>query len=68
MNRELINLNLIVISQQLTHEQILWSRRFRDWKKFDKLTPDEKLIVIYEELEIWINDIDPNFKPIKNKF
>jgi D-ribose pyranose/furanose isomerase RbsD len=62
MNKELINQKLLFISQQLSYEQIIHARRFRDWEEFDKLTQEQKLIIRLEELEIWSDDIDPNWK------
>lgn len=63
MNRQLLEYKICLISEQLTIEQIIFSRRNRDWKKFDKLDELRKLIVRLEELEYFVDDIDPNYKP-----
>lgn len=63
INRELAYYKLALISEQLTIEQLIHARRHRNWKKFDRLTEDEKLIVRLEELEIYADDIDPEYIP-----
>jgi hypothetical protein len=67
MNKELLNRKLLFISQQLSYEHIIHARRFRDWEEFDKLNQDQKLIIRLEELEIWSDDINPNWK-MKNDY
>jgi hypothetical protein len=44
MNKELLNYNLIKITEKLTQEQIFYARRNRNWEKFDKLSEVEKLL------------------------
>jgi hypothetical protein len=61
--RELLNYNLIVISEQLTTEQIIYARRFRNWNKFDKLDEINKLRYRIEELKYYEDDIDPEYQP-----
>jgi hypothetical protein len=63
MNKELLEYNICLISEQLTIEQIIFARRNRDWRKFDKLDEISKLRVRLEELEYFADDIDPNYKP-----
>ena len=63
MNKELLEYNICLISEQLTIEQLIYARRNRDWKKFDKLDEISKLRVRLEELEYFADDIDPNYKP-----
>jgi hypothetical protein len=63
MNKDLLNYNLLVITEQLTTTQILHARRFRNWVKFDSLDEVTKLIFKLEELEIYVDDIDPEYKP-----
>lgn len=63
MNKELLEYKICLISEQLTIEQIMFARRNRNWKEFDKLTEIQKLIVRLEELEYFADDIDPNYKP-----
>lgn len=63
MNKELIEYNICLISEQLTIEQLMFARRNRDWKKFDRLDEIGKLRVRLEELEYFAEDIDPNYKP-----
>lgn len=63
MNKELLEYNICLISEQLTIEQLIFARRNRDWKKFDKLDEISKLRVRLEELEYFADDIDPNYKP-----
>ena len=63
MNKELLEYKICLISEQLTIEQLIFARRNRDWKKFDKLDEISKLRVRLEELEYFADDIDPNYKP-----
>lgn len=63
MNKELLEYNICLISEQLTIEQLMFARRNRDWKKFDRLDEIGKLRVRLEELEYFAEDIDPNYKP-----
>lgn len=63
MNKELLEYKICLISEQLTIEQIMFARRNRNWKEFDKLNEIQKLIVRLEELEYFADDIDPNYKP-----
>ena len=52
-----------VLSNKLSIEQLINARRYRNWAKFDRLTEDEKLLVRLEELEIYKDDIDPEYIP-----
>ena len=63
MNKQLLEYKICLITEQLTIEQLIFARRNRNWKKFDKLDEVQKLIVRLEELEYFIEDIDPNYKP-----
>lgn len=63
INRDLAYYKLALISEQLTIEQLIHARRYRNWAKFDRLTEDEKLLVRLEELEIYKDDIDPEYIP-----
>ncbi len=63
MNLEMAYYKLSIITEQLTTEQLIWARRFRDWEKFDKMTEVQKLQVRFEELEIFQDDIDPDYIP-----
>jgi hypothetical protein len=63
INRELAYYKLALICEQLTIEQVMWARRHRNWRKFDRLTENEKLLVRLEELEIYQDDIDPEYIP-----
>jgi hypothetical protein len=63
MNKNLLEYNIILISEQLTTEQIIFSRRNRDWESFDESTYLEKLIIRLEELQYYEDDIDPQYKP-----
>ncbi len=40
---------LAVIEEQLTIEQIIHARRFRNWKKYDKLKEEQKIMIRFEE-------------------
>lgn len=57
MNKELLEYNICLITEQLTIEQIIYARRNRDWRKFDKLDEIGKLRVRLEELEYFADDI-----------
>lgn len=63
MNKQLLEYKICLISEQLTTQQIIFARRNRDWKKFDRLDEIDKLITRLEELEYFSDDIDPNYKP-----
>jgi len=63
MNKNLLEYNIILISEQLTTEQIIFSRRNRDWESFDESSYLEKLIIRLEELQYYEDDIDPQYKP-----
>ena len=63
MNKDLLNYNLMKISERLTQEQIFYARRNRNWEKFDKLSEVEKLLYRLEEFQIYediLNDNDEN--------
>jgi hypothetical protein len=68
INRELAYYKLAQISEQLTQQQLIHARRFRNWEKFDKLTEDEKLMVRLEEFEIYEDDIDPEYVPASYRY
>jgi hypothetical protein len=51
--KEILNSRLEKIMKQLTTEDILESRRSRNWETFDKLSEIEKLKWRLEELEIF---------------
>ena len=63
MNKNLLEYNIILISEQLTTEQIIFSRRNRDWESFDESSYLEKLIIRLEELQYYEDVIDPQYKP-----
>jgi hypothetical protein len=63
MNKQFANWKLICIASQLSIEQIIHARRFRNWEKYDKLTEGEKLLVQLEEFEIYEDILDPNYVP-----
>lgn len=63
MNKELLVYNITLICEQLTTEQIIFARRFRNWKKFDKLDEVGKLITRLEELQYYEDIIDPDYIP-----
>lgn len=63
MNKDLLEYNICLVSEQLTTKQIIFSRRNRDWNRFDKLDSHQKLIVRLQELEYFSDDINPNYKP-----
>ena len=37
MNKDLLNYNLIKICDQLSTEQMIYARKNRNWKEFDRL-------------------------------
>ncbi len=63
INRDLAYYKLALITEQLTIQQVIFARRHRNWNRFDRLTEDEKLLVRLEELEIYQDDIDPEYVP-----
>jgi hypothetical protein len=63
MNKQFANWKLICITSQLSIEQIIYARRFRDWERYDKLNESEKLLVQLEEFEIYEDILDPNYEP-----
>jgi hypothetical protein len=63
LNRQLAYYKLSQIEEQLTIQQVIHARRFRNWRKFDKLSEDEKLWVRLEEFEIYADDLDPEYVP-----
>ena len=63
INRQLAYYKLAQIEEQLTIEQVIHARRFRNWRKFDKLSEDEKLMIRLEELEYYADDLDPEYVP-----
>lgn len=56
--------NLIIIEEQLSLHQIIHARRFRNWEKYDRLSEEKKIMVRFEELEIYKDDIDPDYNPV----
>jgi hypothetical protein len=64
MNKDLLTYNINFISEQLTTEKLIFSRRNRNWVKFDKLDEVGKLLVRLEELQYFEDDINPNYKPL----
>ena len=64
MNKDLLTYNINFISEQLTTEKLIFSRRNRNWVKFDKLDVVGKLLVRLEELQYFEDDINPNYKPL----
>jgi hypothetical protein len=64
MNKELLNYNLMKISEKLTQKQIFYARRNRNWEKFDELDEVGKLLHRLEEFQIYediLNDDENNF-------
>jgi len=64
MNKELLNYNLMKISERLTQEQIFYARRNRNWERFDELDEVGKLLHRLEEFQIYedlLNDGENNF-------
>jgi hypothetical protein len=65
MNKDLLNYNLIKISEKLTMQQIFYARRNRDWEKFDELDEAGKMLWRLEEFQIYedfLNEDDNNFE------
>lgn len=63
MNKELLNYNLMKISERLTQEQIFYARRNRNWEMFDEFDEVGKLLHRLEEFQIYediLNDNDEN--------
>ena len=63
MNKELLNYNLMKISERLTQDQIFYARRNRNWERFDELDEVGKLLHRLEEFQIYediLNDNDEN--------
>ena len=63
MNKELLNYNLMKISERLTQEQIFYARRNRNWERFVELDEVGKLLHRLEEFQIYediLNDNDEN--------
>ncbi len=56
--KEILTEKLKIISFQLTTEDILESRQFRNWEEFDQLSEVEKLRHRLEELEIFQDIIE----------
>lgn len=67
MNKDLLNYNLIKISDQLSQKQIFYARRKRNWYKFDRLDEVSKLRWRLEELQIYEDIIDMEYDPYKNR-
>jgi len=63
VNRQMAYYKLAQIVEQLTQKQVIHARRFRNWKKFDKLTEDEKILIRLEEFEIYADDLDTEYIP-----
>jgi hypothetical protein len=64
MNKELLNYNLMKISEKLTQKQIFYARRNRNWERFDELDEVGKLLHRLEEFQIYediLNDCENNF-------
>ena len=62
MDKKILNMNLIKISAQLTTEQLIESREFRNWEEYDKMNEQERILCRLEELEMFQDIIDPNYK------
>ena len=63
MNKDLLNYNLMKISERLTQEQIFYARRNRNWERFDELDEVGKMLHRLEEFQIYediLNDNDEN--------
>ena len=63
MNKELLNYNLMKISERLTQDQIFYARRNRNWERFDELDEVGKLLHRLEEFQFYediLNDNDEN--------
>lgn len=63
VNRQMAYYKLAQIVEQLTQKQVIHARRFRNWKKFDKLTEDEKILIRLEEFEIYADDLNTEYIP-----
>ena len=66
MNKDLLNHKLMMISQKLSIEQVMYARRNRNWEKFDKLSEVQKMLYRLEEFEIYedlLND-ENNFEDL----
>lgn len=64
MNKELLNYNLMKISEKLTQDQLFYARRNRNWEMFDELDEVGKLLHRLEEFQIYediLNDDENNF-------
>jgi hypothetical protein len=64
MNKELLNYNLMKISEKLTQKQIFYARRNRNWERFDELDEVGKLLHRLEEFQIYedlLNEGENNF-------
>ena len=64
MNKELLNYNLIKISEKLTSKQLFYARKNRNWEMFDELDEVGKLLHRLEEFQIYediLNDDENNF-------
>jgi hypothetical protein len=64
MNKELLNYNLMKISEKLNQDQIFYARRNRNWERFDELDEVGKLLHRLEEFQIYedlLNDDENNF-------
>ena len=67
MNKDLLNRKLMMISQKLSIEQVMYARRNRNWEKFDKLSEVEKMLYRLEEFEIYedlLNNDENNFEDL----
>lgn len=65
MNKELLNYNLMKISDKLSTEQILHARRNRNWEMFDEFDEVGKMLHRLEEFQIYedfLNDSENNFE------
>ena len=60
MNKELLNYNLMKISERLTQEQIFYARRNRNWERFDELDEVGKLLHRLEEFQIYEDILNDN--------
>ena len=67
MNKDLLNYNLIKISDQLTTKQLLHARKNRNWYKFDRLDEVSKLRWRLEEFQIYEDLIDMDYDPYKSR-
>lgn len=63
MNKDILEYNICLISEQLTLDQLIFARRNRDWNKFDKMNEIGKLITRFEELRYFEDDINSQLKP-----